>query len=353
MKQTYQITTTQQTDIFVENNVLQNLDQILALYDHTAYFVLCDTTTEKLFLPRVLDATKKLKKPATIHVLPSGEKSKQFSSLQLILEDMYKAGLDRKSAVVTLGGGVVGDIATTVAGLYYRGIDCIQIPTTLLSQVDSSLGGKGAVDLGTHKNTIGIIRQPRAVVIDPTLIKSLPKEQVTSGMGEIVKYAIAMDKELFEKLETTSELDDETLAFIINRCIKLKMDIVTKDPDDIHGIRATLNFGHTLGQAIELTSNHTHGEAIAIGMHFALNLSIKAGLLAEGTKERALGLIKKYNLPITIGKQNTSEIINQMKKDKKTVNGSFRFVLLQDIGKTKTMQEVSERLAEEALKEIH
>lgn len=353
MKQTYQITTTQQTDIFVENNIIEGLDQILALYDHTAYFLLCDTTTEKLFLPRVLDAIKKLKKTVTVHLLPSGEKSKQFASLQLLLEDMYKAGLDRKAAVIALGGGVIGDITTTVAGLYYRGIDCIQIPTTLLSQVDSSLGGKGAVDNGTHKNTIGIIRQPRTVIIDPTITKSLPKEQITSGMGEIVKYAIAMDKELFEKLEATNELDEETLAFIINRCIKLKMDIVTKDPDDIHGIRATLNFGHTLGQAIELTSDKTHGEAIAIGMHFALNLSVKTGLLSDGTKERALGLIKKYNLPITIGKQNTSEIINQMKKDKKTVDESFRFVLLEDIGKAKTMQEVSETMVEETVKEIH
>lgn len=353
MKQTYQITNAQQTDIFVENNILEGLDQILALYDQTAYFILCDNTTEKLFLPRVLDAIKKLKKPVTVHVLPSGEKSKQFASLQLILEDMYKAGLDRKATVIALGGGVIGDIATTVAGLYYRGVDCIQIPTTLLSQVDSSLGGKGAVDLGTHKNTIGIIRQPRAVIIDPTITKSLPKEQLTSGMGEIVKYAIAMDKELFDKLETANELDDETLAFIINRCIKLKMDIVTKDPDDIIGIRAVLNFGHTLGQTIELLTNQTHGEAIAIGMHFALNLSVKIGLLSEGTKERALGILKKYDLPITIDNQNTDDIISQMKKDKKTINGSFRFVLLEDIGKAKTNQEVSETLVQETLKEIH
>ncbi len=352
MKQTYQITTHQQTDIFVENNIIDELDQVLALYDHTAYFVLCDSTTEKLFLPRVVDAIKKLKKPGNAHVLPSGEKSKQFASLQLILEDMYNAVLDRKAAVIALGGGVIGDVATTVAGLYYRGIDCIQIPTTLLSQVDSSLGGKGAVDLGTHKNTIGIIRQPRAVIIDPILTKSLPKEQITSGMGEIVKYAIAMDKELFEKLETASELNDETLAFIINRCIKLKMDIVSKDPNDIHGIRATLNFGHTLGQAIELTSDKTHGEAIAIGMHFALNLSEKTGLLPTGTKERTLSLIKKYDLPLHIGDQNTNEIIKQMKKDKKTVDGSFQFVLLEDIGKAKTMQEVSETLVEETVKEL-
>ena len=353
MKQTYHITTNQQTDIFVEKNILKSVDQILALYDHTAYFVLCDSTIEKLLLPRVLDAIKKLKKPATIHVLSSGEKSKHFASLQLILESMYNAGFDRKAVVIALGGGVIGDIATTVAGLYYRGVDCIQIPTTLLSQVDSSLGGKGAVDLGIHKNTIGLIKQPRAVIIDPTITISLPKEQITSGMGEVVKYAIAMDKELFEKLETANELDDETLAFIINRCIKLKMDIVTKDPDDIHGIRATLNFGHTLGQAIELLSNHTHGEAIAIGMHFALNLSVKTGLLSEETKERARMLLKKYNLPITLGEKNPNTIINQMKKDKKTIAGSFRFVLLQDIGKVKTNQSISETMVEETLKELH
>lgn len=352
MKQTYQITNAQQTDIFVKNNILEGLDQILALYDQTAYFILCDNTTEKLFLPRVLDAIKKLKKPATVHVLPSGEKSKQFASLQSILEDMYKAGLDRKATVIALGGGVIGDIATTVAGLYYRGVDCIQIPTTLLSQVDSSLGGKGAVDLGTHKNTIGIIRQPRAVIIDPTITKSLPKEQVTSGMGEIVKYAIAMDKELFEKLEEVNELDDDTLIYIIDRCIKLKMDIVTKDPDDIHGTRAILNFGHTLGQAIELMSNHTHGEAIAIGMHFALNLSVKTGLLTEGAKERALSLIKKHDLPISIGNQNSSDVLNQMKKDKKTIDSSLRLVLLEDIGKAKTNQSVSETMVEETIQEI-
>lgn len=353
MKQTYQIKTIQQTDIFLERNILHSIDQILALYDHTAYFVLCDNTTETLFLSKLKESIQKLKKSATIYTLPAGEKSKQFSFLQQILEDMYKAGLDRKSAVIALGGGVIGDIATTVAGLYYRGIDCIQIPTTLLSQVDSSLGGKGAVDLETHKNTIGIIKQPRAVVVDPAIIGSLPKEQIRSGMGEIIKYAISLDKELFERLEQTTQLDDETFEWIIKRCIKLKMNIVAKDPDDLTGIRAVLNFGHTVGQAIELLSKLTHGEAIAIGMHFALILSVKSKLLSEITKERTLSLIKKYGLPVAIGKQDMHTIINQMKKDKKTIDGSFRFVLLEDIGKAKTNQIVSATLVEETLKEIH
>jgi 3-dehydroquinate synthase len=263
---------------------------------------------------------------------------------------MYNFHLDRKSAVIALGGGVVGDITTLAAALYYRGIDCIQIPTTLLSQVDSSLGGKGAVDLDTHKNTIGIIKQPRMVIVDTDTITSLPQHQIKSGMGEVIKYAIAMDRELFSLLEKQQSTDN--LEEVITRCITLKMDIVKKDPQDLTTQRSVVNFGHTLGQAIELQTNLTHGEAIAIGMAFVIKLSQKLHMLSATDAQKSLALLKQYDLPIQINDVSLQKTLEQMKKDKKSHAGQIRFVLLEGIGKPKANCVVDDSILQDVLSEV-
>lgn len=352
MKHTYTTVTTESTTLVIEKNILSHLTDALAPFDHTAYFILCDKVTEKLFLQTVKMSLSEIGKPIHVAVIEPGEKSKQFASLQELLETMYKAMLDRKSAVIALGGGVVGDIATTIAGLYFRGVDCIQIPTTLLAQVDSAVGGKGAVDLDTHKNTIGIIKQPKAIIIDPNVTKTLPEEQIRSGMGEIIKYALAMDKELFEKLQQADALDEDTMEWIIKRCVTLKMETITKDPLDTTGVRAIVNFGHTLGQAIELHTTLSHGEAVAVGMTFAVHLSKNVGLLKDEVAEKVLLLIKKYHLPTSVSGLKRKEILAQMKKDKKTINGQIRFVLLRHLGNAETNQEASDKIILATLKEV-
>lgn len=340
------------TQIVIGSALLDKLSSFLASYSHSSYVILCDTSTEKLFLPQIIQSLTALSLPIHILKIEEGEKSKNLGVISHLLNSMLTLGLDRQSAIIALGGGVIGDIATTLSGLYFRGIDCIQIPTTLLSQVDSSLGGKGAIDINEHKNTVGLIKQPKMVIIDTSLTKSLPQKQITSAMGEIVKYAIAMDKELFEKLEQSKNLHDEFVEWIVKRSVQLKMSIVEKDPQDTSGIRAVLNFGHTLGQAIELKTSLTHGEAIAIGMTFAIKLSEYKNLISQHDAKRALKLIKKYDLPITISGLNTKDLLKNMQKDKKTTAKEFRFVLLTSLGNALTNQNVSEEEIKKVLPNV-
>ena len=347
---TYSIENKEQTDIVIGKNLLSQTYSLLQPYAYTKIAILVDEVTKKLFLPLVVSSLDQKDIPYEIITIPAGEKSKSFATLESIVSHMYDRHLDRKSALIALGGGVVGDIATLAAALYYRGIDCIQIPTTLLSQVDSALGGKGAVDLGMHKNTIGIIRQPRLVIVDTQTLNSLPINQFRSGMGEVIKYAIAMDKDLFTFLE--KGIDPKNLDKVVEKCVALKMAIVEKDPQDKTTQRAVVNFGHTLGQAIELQTNLLHGEAIAIGMVFAIKLSQKINMLSEMDAEKSLALLKQYELPTSITGVTIEKTIQQMKKDKKSSGGQIKFILLKGLGKPKANCTVEESVIKEILSEI-
>lgn len=353
MKNQYQIIHKENTEVIIENNILNKIDKVLKEYHHTEYLVLSDSNTYSLFGEKLKSILEKLKIPVYSKILIPGEKSKNMSSVVDVLEDMLSKKLDKKSAIIALGGGVIGDISTMIAGLYHRGIDCIQIPTTLLSQVDSALGGKGGVNINGMKNAAGLFMQPRIVVIDPTLLSTLPKTQLRSGMGEILKYAIAFDKELFEILEKSQGIISEKLLVqIIKKCSKCKMEFVEKDPLDQRSDRAKLNFGHTLGHAIELLKGISHGEAVAIGMAFAVKLSINKKILTPETAQRILQLIKKFNLQTSVSNLSLEEIINNMKKDKKTIGGVVNFVLLEGIGKTSYPHKVAESVIYKTLKEI-
>lgn len=349
-KNTYHITQNEDTTVWVGKSIEQ-LQKILIAENYTSYFILCDQTTKKLF-GEIITKQVDTNKPVHMHMLPVGEDAKQTLELMRILEHMVEVGLDKKSVVLALGGGTVGDIATVAAGLFYRGIDCIQIPTTLLSQVDASIGGKGAVNMRKYKNMIGVITQPKHIIIDTTFLETLPKEQYKSGLGEISKYAIALNTDLFEILEKNEALDEQTLADVINRCIAIKMHFVTLDPLDKTGQRALLNFGHTIGHAVELTSKLSHGEAVAIGMVAALSLSQQRGMISQKKVDQAKALLKKYDLPLTVSGVTKEDIFSAIKKDKKTINGTPKFVLLEDLGKAKAGCEVSQEMLEKTLEEI-
>src|SRR3989344_3620051 len=327
------ITTKLSTDIYIDRGILGKLEKILKPYGFTQYVLLCDSYTKKL-IPRFAS-------PVHIYQIAQGEESKDIQTVLDLLTFMQARNFDRKSAIIALGGGVVGDVAPLAASLYYRGIACVQVPTTLLSQVDSALGGKGGVNVGKHKNTLGVIYQPRVIIVDTSLPLSLPEEQFRSGLGEIVKYAIAMDKTLFGLLEQREKFDAKSLQEVIERSIKLKMNIVEKDPFDTKGVRQIVNFGHTLGQAIELETNLLHGEAISIGMAFATALSMEMRLLSKEDGKRALALLTKYNLPTTLSKKFSPTTIEKaLSQDKKAIAGTPRFVLIKGLGEGITNQEI-------------
>ncbi len=228
-----------------------------------------------------------------IFVLPAGEENKNFSSLYAILEKMTGAGLHRSSRLFAVGGGVVGDIGGLSAALYMRGISCVQIPTTLLAQVDSSVGGKTAVDLGGVKNIVGAFYQPCEVLIDPTFLQTLPKREIKCGVGEIVKYA-ALSGEIFDLLEkNTDKLTDiGFLQTLITACVAHKARVVEADEKET-GERKSLNVGHTTGHAIELTSGLSHGESVLYGMLFETRMAIEAGVCDRAYGERLLSVVEK------------------------------------------------------------
>ena len=225
--------------------------------------------------------------------MPAGEENKTFQSLYAILEKMAAAGLHRNSRLFAVGGGVVGDIGGLAAALYMRGISCVQIPTTLLAQVDSSVGGKTAVDLGGVKNIVGAFYQPCEVLVDPTFLKTLPPREIKCGVGEIVKYA-ALSGEIFDILESNADklTDLAFLSELIVACIQHKANVVQADEKE-SGERRSLNVGHTTGHAIELTSGLSHGESVLYGMLFETRMAVSAGVCEREYGQRLIALTEK------------------------------------------------------------
>ncbi len=277
---------------------------------------------------------------AEILHIKAGESNKNLHTLSEIYNKAFEIGLDRNSLFIALGGGIVGDITGLAAATWLRGIEYIQIPTTLLSMVDSSVGGKTAVNHPKGKNLIGAFHQPKAVFIDPETLLTLPERELKAGMAEVIKYGVIKDKVLFEFLESPENqdkiinLDNETLTKIIYRAIKTKSDIVAEDEKE-NGIRAILNYGHSFGHVIENLcgyGEYLHGEAISIGMRIAGDLAAEKGLWSIKNSLRQNNLLQVYDLPVSIPKLNKKEVINILMGDKKVRQGKMRFVLPKDIG---------------------
>ena len=273
-------------------------------------------------------------------VLKDGEKEKNFKNYKKILDFALKNKLERKDAIVAVGGGVVGDIAGFIAATYLRGIDFIQVPTTLLACVDSSIGGKVAINTKYGKNLVGAFYQPRAVFCNLNFLKTLDERQFKTGLSEIIKYAFIEKScrfnenyDFFKFLEENYikilNKDDEILIKIIEIALNLKASVVEQDEKE-QGLRKILNFGHTYAHAIEKITNYkkyTHGEAVAIGMVFALNLAFNKDLISEDLKKEGISLINKYNLVKKLPKFKSKKMLEIMKSDKKVEDGNINFIL--------------------------
>lgn len=282
--------------------------------------------------------------------IPSGEKSKSIDQLSMIWHRMLEYKADRKSVVIALGGGVVGDLAGFAASTYMRGVRFIQIPTTLLSMVDSSVGGKTGINLPSSKNVIGAFWQPHAVCIDTTLLNSLPAREYNSGLAEIVKYGVILDGDFFSYLEANAAAilnrDSQALIHIVTRSCELKASVVSADERETTGLRAILNYGHTFGHAIEATTaygTYLHGEAISIGMSMAGHLAVANSMWQQTDLDRQSSLLQRLELPVTLVEPiPTSELLLAMRSDKKTEHGVLQLILPRTIGKVEVVKGISE-----------
>lgn len=270
--------------------------------------------------------------------IPDGEEYKNSTTLNNVYDGLIAAGLDRKSFIVALGGGVVGDLAGFAAATYLRGIPFVQVPTTLLAQVDSSVGGKTAIDHPLGKNLIGAFYQPRLVIIDVNTLTSLPEREFRAGMAEVIKYGVALDATFFEYLEQNADailaLDQTSLIQVVHRCCELKAGVVELDEKEA-GPRAVLNFGHTLGHAFETLAGYrelVHGEAVAIGMALASRISMALGHCSDSDRARIISLIAKFGLPQTPPISDHYSLLDALAKDKKSRGGTISFICNQGIG---------------------
>jgi len=292
-------------------------------------------------------------------ILPDGEEYKNLSSVEKIYEQLLKMRFDRKSVLIALGGGVIGDITGYAASTYMRGIDFIQVPTTLLAQVDSSVGGKTGVNHALGKNMIGTFWQPRLVWVDISTLHSLSRRNFLAGMAEIIKYGIIWDSAFFDflekKRETLLSLNPDDLIHIIRRSCEIKADVVSRDERE-SGLRAILNFGHTIGHAIETATGYStflHGEAVAIGMHVEAILAHETGLIGSDEVSRLQHLLKTFGLPFEIPAGiDLTALFEAMKLDKKSVSGDLKFVLPEQIGRVRVQGNISEKIVHQAIKKV-
>jgi len=291
-------------------------------------------------------------KELTICTIPDGEEYKNIQTLEQILSSCFEARLDRKSLLIAFGGGVVGDMTGFAASIYQRGIDFIQIPTTLLAQVDASVGGKTGINNKYGKNLVGTFHQPKAVYIDPSMLKTLPKREFAAGVAEIVKMAVTFNKDFFIWLENNDLNKANNIDIAILKSVETKAWVVSQDEKE-QGLRAALNYGHTFGHVIENETNyktHLHGEAVGIGMCMANALSVKLNFMSNEDSLRVQNLLKKYNIPTTYTVKDYEEFYEHFFLDKKSSNNKIKFVLPSGIGNCKITDEIKKDDVIEVLK---
>lgn len=328
--------------ILIGPDLLKELGERVKGLHLTRIAIISNPTVYGLYGDVVSDSLRKAGFDATVILIPDGEEYKEPLWASYLYGELLKQGLDRASGLIALGGGVIGDITGFVASTYMRGISFVQAPTTLLAQVDSSVGGKTGVNHPLGKNMIGTFYQPRLVVADVGTLKTLPARELLAGMAEVIKYGVIWDESLFRFLEENREkvlnLDRPAMEHIIRRSCEIKAEVVSRDERE-EGLRAILNYGHTIGHALETATGYTaflHGEAVAIGMYVEARLSSLLGLVDRREVERIRSLIKAYGLPVEMPSgMETERILSAMRLDKKAVAGELRFILPERIGKVK------------------
>ena len=321
--------------IYIENNILSQAASYLTdIFSGKRIIIISDDNVYPLYGEQL---TENLSVSYECHhlVLPHGEATKNFQSLPKIYSAMLKAKISRSDLVIALGGGVIGDLAGFAAASFLRGVKFVQIPTSLLAQVDSSVGGKVGVDLPEGKNLVGAFKQPSMVLIDPTVLNTLPDRYINDGMGEVIKYGCIKDADLFETLAAHSSFEDlkSVLPSIIERCVDIKRIVVEHDQFDT-GERMLLNFGHTLAHTIEQYWHYdkeSHGEAVAIGMYQLSLIAEEKGLTASGTADKILAVLKAYGLPYE-SQLPLGDLTEAISLDKKNLDNHLNLVLLKEIG---------------------
>ncbi len=317
-------------EIIIENNSFLNIPRLIGEYcENKKLFVVTDDNVDEIYAAELEKQLKNFNYKKI--VLPHGEQTKSMKYLQFLYKELADFGMSREDCIMAFGGGVIGDLTGFAAATFLRGIPYIQVPTTLLSQVDSSVGGKVAIDLDEGKNLVGSFYPPSLVIIDPRLLSTLPKRVFNDGMAEVIKYGAIRSEELFEMLE--SDISDK-LSDIIATCVKIKKEIVENDEFDT-GERMILNFGHTFGHAVEKLYNYTtytHGEGVAIGMIKITEKSEKTGITAFGTLSRLRNVLKKYDLLFDDFKYNPLEADKIIMLDKKGTTDTVKYIMITKIG---------------------
>lgn len=344
-------------EILVEEGVIKRAgDFIKATGLEGRAAVITDANVSLHFADGVKSSLQSAGYDVSTHLMPPGEGSKTMDQVQLLCRSLIEHRHDRTSFVVALGGGVVGDVAGFVASIFYRGIPFVQIPTTIVAQVDSAIGGKTGVNEPEGKNLIGSFHQPRLVLVDPDTLHTLPPRVFHEGFAEVIKHAAIRDAVMLGSLESLDPDDQAVEADLIARNAGIKARIVEEDERETSGTRALLNFGHTIGHAIEASAQYgtlLHGEAIALGIRAALYLSEAVTGLRSDESERLVALLQHWRLPLQLGPEiSTESVRTHLVRDKKFEAGKKRFVLLKRLGEGVVSEEVTDQLIDDAIAHI-
>jgi 3-dehydroquinate synthase len=342
--------------IHIEYGCLSNVGKDLVQRSlANRYCIISDETVAHLYGNSVLESLQKNGLNAEIITFPAGEASKNLSLFAKLCSQLAQRGYDRKDGIIALGGGVTGDLAGFIAASYLRGIAFIQIPTTLLAQVDSSVGGKTGVDIPEGKNLVGAFYQPKAVYIDTSVLNTLPKDEFIGGMAEVIKYGVIRDAEFFKYLRDNRQAalgsDQQALEKIIKTCCQIKADVVAEDEQEAD-LRRILNYGHTIGHAVEAVSQFSiiHGKAVAIGMFAAARIAERMELLSTEDSQEILQILIDYNLPTEIPREFDRKLIKKyLYTDKKSVAGKISYVLPIKIGEVVITSGVEDSIVEEII----
>jgi len=320
------------------------------------YFVVADSTVADLYGRQVLESLGLAGYDAEILTFPAGEQSKVLATIGQLASTLAQKGMDRQDALLALGGGVTGDLTGFLAASFMRGVPFVQVPTTLLAQVDSSVGGKTGVDIPEGKNLVGAFYQPRAVYIDSAVLQTLPAAEMLNGLAEVIKYGVIYDLDFFEFLESKRReilaLNLPVIEEVIESCCAIKAAVVEQDEKEAD-LRRILNFGHTIGHAVEADSNYklAHGMAVAIGMAAACRLAVAKGIFSQEQADRVIRLISDFGLPVKVPEEAKTERLRAyLQTDKKTIGGRTFFVLPTKIGTVQITDDVDEELISQVLR---
>ncbi|MBM4002869.1 MAG: 3-dehydroquinate synthase [Planctomycetes bacterium] len=343
-------------DILIGENLLRDCVPFLSARLRMTHVAAVVDVNVRSWFSELLESLREGGIRVSVHEVPSGEGAKSLVEAERLWSELLSAGTDRKSVLLAMGGGVTGDLAGFVAATFARGLEFVQVPTTLLSQVDSSVGGKVGINMPGAKNMIGVFWQPAGVLIDLRTLTSLSEREYRSGLAEVVKYGVILDADFFAWLEREQQAirvrDRQVLQSLVARCCRLKADVVEKDERETTGLRAVLNYGHTFCHAIESVAGfgqYLHGEAVAIGMTMAAELARRMGRIDSALVARQTALLRVFGLPTTARALDHEQLIGAMRHDKKVEHGRLRFVLPSRLGHVELVDGVEDVRVREAL----